>query len=61
MIVVLLGWLYVVVIFAVAQPTWTSRLLTLLLLGALPLWLLGRMLRRRRRLRQAKAESRAKA
>ncbi|MBV8049317.1 MAG: hypothetical protein JO171_19365 [Paludibacterium sp.] len=60
MIVVLLGWLYVVGVFAVAQTSWTSRVSVLLFLGVLPLWLLGRVLQRRRRLRLAKAQNRLK-
>ncbi|WP_133682447.1 hypothetical protein [Paludibacterium purpuratum] len=60
MLIVLLAWLYVVVLFAVAQSSVASALSVLVFLGALPIWLMGRVLRRRRRLRLARAENRSK-
>ncbi|WP_215782576.1 hypothetical protein [Paludibacterium sp. B53371] len=61
MVVVLLAWLYVIVIFAVAQTTMVATVSVLFFLGVLPVLGMGWVLRRRRRMRLARLEKRVKA
>lgn len=58
MVIVAMGWLYVVALYAAAQDSVGAALSVLLFLGLLPLALLGRVLRRRRRLARARVENR---
>lgn len=51
MYVVLIGWLYVVLMFAVAQETLVRGMLVLFFLGLLPVLFLGWLGRSRRRRR----------
>lgn len=56
MLIVVMAWLYVIVIFAVAQERMAATLFILLFLGVLPVMLLGWLLRRRRRIRLAQRQ-----
>lgn len=58
MVIVAMGWLYVVALYAAAQNSVGAGLAVLLFLGLLPLALLGRVLRRRRRLLRERAGNR---
>jgi len=58
MLVVVMGWLYVIVVFAVAQDSTVAMVSVLFFLGVLPVALLGWLLRRRRRMFLAKASAR---
>lgn len=65
MYLVLIGWLYVVLMFAVAQESLIRSGFVLFFLGVLPTWLLMWLTVRRRRLkaqlaREAEEEARAK-
>jgi len=46
--IIVIAWLFVITLFALAQPGWGAGLATFLLLGVLPLGLLGLLARRRR-------------
>jgi len=58
MLIVLMAWLYVIGVFAAAQNSLASAVSILLFLGVLPVLLLAWLLRRRRRVRIAEAQSR---
>jgi hypothetical protein len=58
MVIVLLGWLYVVMMFALAQGSVLGTVVVLLFLGVCPLLLLGWVLRQRRRMRRLSGQTR---
>lgn len=49
MYIIWIGWLYVVLMFALGQRTLPMTIFVLILFGALPTWLLLFVVRRRRR------------
>jgi hypothetical protein len=61
MVIVLLAWIYVIMLFALAQNSMVAGFAVAFFFGFCPLSLLGWLLRRRRRMRIARLESRRKA
>jgi uncharacterized membrane protein len=57
MVIVLLAWLYVIGVFAVAQTSVGGAFMVLIFLGVLPVMLMGWLLRLRRRQRFAREQS----
>jgi len=61
MVIVLFGWLYVVMMFALAQGSVPAALLVVFFLAVCPMLLLGWVLRQRRRMRAQAAKTRRNA
>jgi uncharacterized membrane protein YqjE len=61
MLIVVMAWLYVIVIYAVAQTRLSATLAVLVFLGVLPVMLMGWLLRRRRRMRLMREQARENA
>ncbi|HEY5634155.1 MAG TPA: hypothetical protein VIT02_10350 [Burkholderiaceae bacterium] len=65
MYIVAIGWIYVVALVALTQPTWVRALATFLLAGLAPLalwlWLVGTPQRRRNRARAGDGEADAES
>jgi uncharacterized membrane protein len=61
MLIVVMAWLYVIILFAVAQSSAGSAAVILIFLGVCPVVLLAWLLRMRRRQRIRSAQSRGEA